>query len=315
MQDTKTKKPFRPFVDEIFAPLPESTRMIRRLPGWVWSVLSLPIFFFLLFLAILIVVLPLMGVLVFEDDVVDVRTELITLYGLIMVFFVVFLWVKLIEKRPLATIGWTRERAFYRYVRGFVFGMGSLFACLILVSLFGGYSIEKWAPAFSTQGAVLLAVLFLFGFIIQGASEEIICRGWHMSSLAARSGLAVAIVLNSLVFTALHLGNIDTINWIAMFNLFLFAVFASFYALNEKSLAGVCGWHSAWNWFLGTAFGLEVSGWVYPSQPWLVDLQPRGSEAISGGAFGPEGSVLTTVVLGGLCVATFWVWRGKRRSL
>lgn len=312
MSKSKPQKPIRPFVDEIYAPLPDTTRMLRRRPGWLWSALSVPLFVGLLVLAVILIAIPFLDALKLEDDVFDVRSELIYLYGLIAVFIVFFWWVRKIERRPLSTIGWTADRAFSRYVRGFAFGIASLLACIGLVSLFGGYTIESWAPAFSTEGAVLLAVLFLGGFIIQGASEEITCRGWHMSGLAARSGLAVAIVLNSLVFAAMHLGNIDTINWIAMLNLFLFGVFASFYALGEKSLAGICGWHSSWNWFLGTGLGLEVSGWNYPSSPWLVDLAPQGSEIISGGAFGPEGSVFTTLVLVVIGYGAYRVWQGKR---
>ena len=44
MTDEKIQKPLRPFVEEIYAPLPDSTKMLRRQPGWVWSVLSVPLF-------------------------------------------------------------------------------------------------------------------------------------------------------------------------------------------------------------------------------------------------------------------------------
>jgi hypothetical protein len=83
-------------------------------------------------------------------------------------------------------------------------------------------------------------------------------------------------------------------------NIVLFGFFLSFYAAKEGSLWGVCGWHAAWNWLLGTGFGLPVSGTDTVVDPTLVQLAdtPDAVWWITGGSFGPEASIVTTGVLG-----------------
>ena len=83
------------------------------------------------------------------------------------------------------------------------------------------------------------------------------------------------------------------------FNIVLFGLFISLYAVREGSLWGVCGWHAAWNWLLGLGFGLEVSGIRIDTVPLVADLTvaPGAPWWLTGGAFGPEASVVTTAVL------------------
>ena len=211
-------------------------------------------------------------------------------------------WTALFERRSLATIGLNGRWAM-RFGRGFLIGLAFLGGVVGIIWAMGGYTIEA-GGAFTTAavGAALLPIaILLFGFIIQGSTEEIIMRGWLMQLVASRHGLVLAIVINSLVFGLLHGGNIEPSRELALglVNIALFGVFISLYAAREGSIWGVCGWHAAWNWLLGLGFGLEVSGQVINTSPLITDLATTQAVPwwVTGATFGPEASVVTTAVL------------------
>lgn len=221
-------------------------------------------------------------------------------------------WVALFERRPPATIGFNGN-GFVRFIRGYLIGCAMLVFAVGSIWLLGGYRVEGagvWAaPALATVAPILA---YLVGFVIQGSSEEVLMRGWLMQTVASRHGIIIAIIINSLLFGAAHLGNISPSP--AMFagctNVALFGIFISLYACRDRSLWGVCGWHGAWNWLLGLGFGLEVSGLKMGAKPLIVDLaDTTGAQWwLTGAEWGPEASVVTTVML--LAGIIFLIWKG-----
>ncbi|MFW6299649.1 MAG: CPBP family intramembrane glutamic endopeptidase [Oceanicaulis sp.] len=118
-------------------------------------------------------------------------------------------WVRLFERRPLATIG-LGPGAGPRYLAGIGFGA-------ILVTAIAGAALALGAapettpePAagaaagFPPAGAVIAVLLGCSVFLVQGAAEEIVFRGWLMSTLAARWGVAAAVMASSLLFMVFH---------------------------------------------------------------------------------------------------------------
>lgn len=213
-------------------------------------------------------------------------------------------WVVAFERRGVREIGFNAH-GLRRFVRGYLIGMASLVAVVGAIWLMGGYGVEA-SGAFQSAavGAALLPIaVLLLGFIVQGSTEEIIFRGWLMQLIASRHGLWIAVAANSVVFGIVHGANIAPSRELALglVNIVLFGVFISLYAAREGSLWGVCGWHAAWNWLLGLGFGLEVSGQVVQTTPLIIDLTTREGAMwwITGGLFGPEASVVTTVLLAG----------------
>lgn len=222
-------------------------------------------------------------------------------------------WVKWVEKRSLASMGWRFERALFRYGRGFAIGLAMNFAAIGIIGILGGYQIGNWAPALLDVAALGTIALFLVGFIIQGGTEEVLTRGWMLSTMASRWGLPIAIGVTSSLFALLHLPNEwPHVNWIAMANIVLIGVFFALFTVKERSLLGVCAIHSSWNWIMGVGFGLNVSGHAIDAEPLVVGLRqkPEIAEWITGGSFGPEGSVFVTLVIVVSCVLV-WGWRGE----
>lgn len=147
----------------------------------------------------------------------------------------------------------------------------------------------------NTGVKVLPSVLIiLFGWIIQGGTEEILTRGWMLPLLGRRYNVPFAIVVTSIFFMILHSGN-NGMTLMPILNLVLFGIFAALFVVNEESIWGICGMHSAWNWMQGNILGISVSG-TDPVGGSLLKFAPKGNELLSGGIFGVEGSIVCTLV-------------------
>ncbi|NIJ67082.1 hypothetical protein FHR20_004060 [Sphingomonas leidyi] len=235
-------------------------------------------------------------------------------FGFGLVALLLLAWVRFFERRPLATIGFNGDGA-KRFVRGYLGGLALLAIVIGGIGIIGGYRIEAGGALQAADPAVALGAIgiLLAGFIVQGSTEELITRGWMMQLVASRHGLWAGIVFNCVIFAVLHGANIAPSAELALglVNVALVGLFLSLYAARAGSLWGVCGWHAAWNWLLGLGFGLEVSGNRIQTPPLIVDLAPNQAVPwwITGGAFGPEASILSTVVL-----AVGAVWLLMRRQ-
>jgi membrane protease YdiL (CAAX protease family) len=294
---------------ELYAP---RTARHRR----TWTAAALPLAFVIILLGQILAAIPgmLLGFMSTTGEPVGWQGTAFTLFvGFGVTAALVIAWVMLFERRGLATIGFN-GRALPRFLRGYATGLVFLVGTIGVIAMMGGYGIEG-GGAFGQAniGAALLPiVVLLFGFIVQGSTEEILTRGWLLGVITSRHGLAWGLGLSSVLFGLLHAMNIAPSPELAVgvANIVLFGVFIGLYAAKEGSLWGVCGWHAAWNWLLGLGFGLEVSGQKIEAAPLVMDLSTNAAAPwwITGAAFGPEGSVVTTVIL--LAASAWIIWRG-----
>ena len=75
----------------------------------------------------------------------------------------------------------------------------------------------------------------------------------------------------------------------------------------DRRLWLAIGVHAAWNFVEGGVFGIPVSGYAIPG--WLRSTL-TGEEWLTGGAFGPEGSLVTLAVTSAASAALLVVaWR------
>lgn len=215
-------------------------------------------------------------------------------FGLYILVF--FTWVRFIENRPLYTMGFEGRELFKKYFRGFILGILMILLCIIVFGVLGMVTIDtsnSGVKGFNALGGVFIV---LVGWIVQGASEEIMVRGWLLPVVGVRHNVALGIFISSTLFGALHLHN-SNIGPLPMINLMLFGVFAALYVIWEGGLWGICALHSSWNWAQGNLFGFEVSG-TLPIGGILIDFQPTsGSDFITGGLFGIEGGIVCSIVL------------------
>lgn len=226
-------------------------------------------------------------------------------FGLSLVLILV--WVRGVEHRPFATLGFTTPvRA---ALPGAVAG-ALLFGIVVLVAAaFGQVRVGDANPA--AVGGVLVA---LAGFAVQGSTEEILFRGFLLQAIRTRWGLPVAVGGQALVFAALHLGNTGALAPLVIPDLLLFACFLAGWTLREGGLWGACAWHATWNWVQGNVFGAAVSGIPLDTTIFHTTTTAGASDWLTGGPFGLESSVITTVVLAFGTAAVFAAGRNGTRT-
>jgi membrane protease YdiL (CAAX protease family) len=130
--------------------------------------------------------------------------------------------------------------------------------------------------------------------------EELWLRGAALRAAARGLTPVVAIVGTGLVFGALHLTNPDA-TWIAAVNVALVGIWFGAMAWRAQSIWPAVGAHLAWNWFEGFFWGQNVSGIEAGCS--LLTATAR-APFWGGGAFGPEASGMTAVLLAAASVVT-----------
>jgi hypothetical protein len=184
--------------------------------------------------------------------------------------------------------------------------IGSLmmgFVVLVGYTLIDG---AVWAVNPDPLRAVVVLVGGLLGFLIQGPAEEVLFRGHLFENLRDQWGVTWAVTVSSLAFALLHANN-PAFGPLPFVNLVLFGVATGVYKarVDNGQLWGVFAIHTVWNWLQQVVFGLPNSGMASLPENSLFTVSPNLGlpDAISGGGFGPEGTLATSVVLLALIAA------------
>lgn len=215
----------------------------------------------------------------------------VNLFSTIVPILVTFLFCFVFQKRKPRTIGFIKKKCVSEYLWGLLIGTVIFTLAVIICVLTGTLTFTGIGEGFS----IGMFILFFLGFVVQGMSEEVLCRGYLMVSIARRSSLPVAIIANSLFFAALHLLN-SGITVLAFINLTLFGIFASVMFVRRGSIWMVGAVHSIWNFVQGNVFGIKVSGMDIDCMLFESEVAENMS-IINGGAFGLEGGLAVSVVL------------------
>ncbi|MEN8208402.1 MAG: type II CAAX endopeptidase family protein, partial [Candidatus Fermentibacteria bacterium] len=145
-------------------------------------------------------------------------------------------------------------------------------------------------------GFTLEWLLFAGALFLLAASEEIVCRGFMMDSLGFRQNRLTGLLLSSVAFSMLHLGNLHA-GFAGIANIFLAGVLFGFLRLVTDGLFYPVLVHWLWNLTTGMIFGWNVSGHA------LMPTIFRTANHLPWGAFGPEASILMTIgTLGAITV-------------
>lgn len=219
-----------------------------------------------------------------SDSKAYIATLLCTVFGTL----ISIIYCRFGEARPLRSMGITKHRAGLHYLQGL--GVGLLVSSVMLVTvLFRVNSIT-----FCKGANYVTILLMMLGFGIQGMSEEFVFRGFLMNTLGGRHHPFVAIGVSAAAFSLSHILN-PGFGLLAFINIAMFGVFASLYMILFDDIWGACAIHSAWNFLQGSVYGMKVSG-SETTESVFRTVPAISSRLLTGGEFGIEGSIFTTVV-------------------
>lgn len=275
-----------------------SSKNEKKSPNFIWAIILSLIFMYggslIGSLATVPLYLALLNVPLFFNNQ-NLLSLLITLFSFAFISLLIFFRVKVIEKRSLSSIGFNKNNWLKKYSLGFLIGLVMMSIIVLILLLFGYITVEKNPIQPVGVSAISSVLVILFGWIIQGATEEIVTRGWLLNVLSTKYNIGVGLLISSTLFGLMHLTN-PNVNYIAVINIILVGLFYGLYVIKTNDLWAVCGMHSAWNFAQGNIFGFEVSG-LDVSVGSLIDLNLVGNNVITGGAFGPEAGIISTFIL------------------
>ena len=238
-----------------------------------------------------------------EGEMFDPQTiTLITYYGYIIVIGATLLYWKLFRKKTLSDMGITKQIG--NYFVGAAAAILLVGLSVLAVMLTGAI---KYHGIFKSIDFAMI-LLMLGGFIIQGAMEEILCRGIVLMSLKDKVPLPIGIGVSSVVFIIPHLPALSEgkpiFVLIGMLDLIIISVIFSLLTIRYDSIWAACGLHSVWNFVLFSILGLNLSGNDTKTAA-IFDMRSVGENIFNGGAYGIEASVVTAVVLSAAAVLIF----------
>lgn len=238
------------------------------------------------------------------------KVLLTNLFSTALMTITAMLFCKWIQKRKMTTLGFKKPGMWKEYGIGMLIGFGMMAVIVLIGALTGALKLQFNSDITAGSSLALLAAVFV-GFLIQGMSEEVLCRSYFLVSLARKDGKVwMGIIVSSIAFGALHLGNAG-VSVLALINLVLFGIFAGVYFIKRGNIWGAAAMHSIWNFAQGNIFGVLVSGNDFGVTVFESTIN-ENMTLINGGDFGLEGGILTTIVL---VVATVIVLQTKQKDI
>lgn len=192
--------------------------------------------------------------------------------------------VRFFERRRADEVA--TEHGLYRTLAGIACAL-VMFTAFYAIMLIAG--LAHWQGWTGNLPVLALAIA-----ILSGVGEELVFRAGIFRVVENGFGTGAALIVSALLFGLLHLANP---------NATVFSALAI--ALEAGLLLGLCytatrnlwlpvGLHAGWNFAEGGIFSAAVSGSRVGKG--LIDIPLSGPEIWTGGAFGPEASVVVLLI-------------------
>ncbi|MBI4492569.1 MAG: CPBP family intramembrane metalloprotease [Chloroflexi bacterium] len=237
---------------------------------------------------------------------------LVIVVGAVAEVGTVYAFRHLLDRASLASLGLQPARSWPReLLMGFLLGAALMSAVFAIEVLAGGYAIGPGRAAAGPGTVVAILGQALLTFLLVGLGEELVARGYVLQNLALEWGLPIAVVASSVLFGAAHLANPGA-NLVSTLGVTVAGLLLAASYLATRRLWMPIGLHWAWNFFQGPIYGFAVSGLAGQG---LLEARAQGPEWLTGGAFGPEASVVAiTVELVATAGLLAWAAQRARRT-
>ena len=181
---------------------------------------------------------------------------------------------------------------------GLVIGAGLFSIVIGVLWVLGVYHPTRWGSFSGFSSGALFA-------FCTALMEEVIFRAYLFRLLSLAAGTWLAVVLTSALFGAAHAANPGATFFSSLaIALEAGVILAGAYALTGRLWMPI-GLHFGWNFAEGTLYGMSVSGGTETAA--LSHGTLSGSLVLTGGAFGPEASIVAVLLC--FAVGAILLWR------
>ena len=225
------------------------------------------------------------------------------------VWLMLWAWMRFVDQRPMSCLGLHGPGSDVWI--GVAIAVAILAIDVVTMTASGQVTMSWTSPSAMAMVFIIAAILL---FLVQGCAEEAVLRGYLMQSVAAKWGIPAGLAIQAVVFAALHGANPGT-TWVALVNVAGFGLMLGLLVVWRGNLLAAMGFHTVWNWLQGMVLGFDVSGLEFHHSV-MTTARVTGSRSwLTGGTFGAEGSVISTIVLAilitGLLVTIRHDWRNN----
>lgn len=233
----------------------------------------------------------------------DLIFRLILLASALLAGYVCNRWLEGLPWRALGLAlhaHWSRD-----FLVGSLIGLTSLALAAAIAAAAGGlrFSVSPRTMLLQVAQTLLMSAVL---FVLAALAEETLFRGYPLQTLTRAHLAWLAILLTSVPFAAVHLQNPNVVKGFTFINTALAGVWLAVAYLRTRSLWLPLGVHWAWNWALGSLFGLPVSGITTIAPNPLLHGTDLGPAWLTGGSYGIEGGLACTIAL---TISTIFIWR------
>lgn len=224
--------------------------------------------------------------------------------GLLAAIFANWLALRIYEDRHLIQIGlWLNRVSAENLMLGLAGGMSAAVLVLAPALAVGAAHMVSTPDDQPTAGSIIFVSILLAAGSV---GEELFFRGYGFQKLMAACGPWATVIPVGIVFGLLHGGN-PSASWFSAVNTAGFGILFGYGFLRSRDLWLPIGLHFGWNFTL-PLFGVNVSGLRMKVTGY--EMAWNAGSLWSGGEYGPEASILTSVVLVGLFV---YIWKAPIR--
>ena len=282
-------------------------RICRSVPGEI-------IIAFLLYFLLQRILVPLIGSLV-------INAILVPLFGESLMAFItpVQAWCEIImltgfiaymrfaERRSFPAMGFIQRKWLLWYLAGFGCGVA-----LFLISILISTAVTGGSIACNGRISPLMFFVALTGFMVQGMAEEVDGRGYMFLSISRCHKEYTGVLASGIFFGIIHINNTGA-TFLSVLNTILWGVLFCLLLIVTENIWFVGALHAAWNFAQGNIFGVLVSG--SDSGASIFQAQLSGDNALlTGGAYGIEGNVVTSVIVIAMIVTMMINIRRKKNN-
>jgi uncharacterized protein len=210
---------------------------------------------------------------------------------LLSAVFANWLALRIYEDRHVVEIGlWLNRRSAENVVLGLAGGAGAAALVLAPALLVGAAHLTPTPADQPTVGTIIFVSILLAAGSV---GEELFFRGYGFQELLAAVGPWATVAPVGIIFALLH-GSNPGATWFSTANTAGFGILFGYAYLRSRDLWLPIGLHFGWNFTL-PLFGVNVSGLKMKVTGY--EMSWTAGSLWSGGEYGPEASILTSVVL------------------
>ena len=213
----------------------------------------------------------------------------------VLSIIVVYIFRRYIDRKSFASIGLRFAQFFPGGIIGFLGGVFLVCSGGMVIYLMGGL---QWTDVLLSNDIFLsVGLMLLFAF-----SEELVFRGYILRNLMKSFNEWLSLATSAFLFALVHLMN-PGIPVVGIINIVLGGLVLGLAFMYSLNLWMPVLFHFSWNFFQGPVLGFPVSGLSFKT---ILSSNLFGSDLISGGSFGFEGSVICTAFLLAAFLALFF---------